>query len=205
MTGNQLTPQRKPRQHQSLRRLKQTRHLNRILSQNQNPDVDIPVPVPIGQRPEDYFGSNNDLYEQDLMNDLLPFLEANFSVRIDAAGRSIAGLSMGGGHAIDTGLKHVQAFSSIGAFSAATPQLIDEDLIARYPSLTGPNPAANKLKNVWIPIGASDFLLQRNEKFVEQLNADNVNHIFLKTSGGHEWKLWREYLPEFLKMSVGRP
>ncbi len=35
---------------------------------------------------------------------------------------------MGGGHAIDTGLKNADKFSSIAAFSAATPQLNDDDL-----------------------------------------------------------------------------
>jgi len=39
---------------------------------------------------------------------------------------------------------------------------------------------------------------------VEQLKLSNANHVFLKTSDGHEWKLWREYLPEFLKISVGK-
>lgn len=162
-----------------------------------------PVPVPYGQRPDDYFRSNNQLYERDLMQDLLPFLESKFPVRQDAAGRSIAGLSMGGGHALDTGLRNVSHFSCIGAFSAATPQLSDEDLTASYQSLKGPNPAANALKHLWIPIGETDFLLDRNEKFVAQLQAAGVRHEYTKTPGGHEWKVWREYLPRFLKMAAG--
>lgn len=44
-------------------------------------------------------GRNNDLYEQDITKDLLPFVEQKFHVRNDAAGRSIVGLSMGGGYA----------------------------------------------------------------------------------------------------------
>ncbi len=162
-----------------------------------------PVPVPFGQRPDEYFPENNDLYEKDVINDLLPFLEASFAVRSDAAGRSIVGLSMGGGHALDTGLKNVALFSSIGAFSAATPQMSNDELVAKYPSLKGPEPAANKLRHLWIPIGDSDFLLERNEKFVQQLTANNVKYVYKKTSGGHDWKLWRDYLPEFLRMAVG--
>ena len=163
-----------------------------------------PVPVPFGQRPDEYFPENNDLYEKDLINDLLPFVEASFAVRSDAAGRSVVGLSMGGGHALDTGLKNVGLFSSIGAFSAATPQMSDDELVSKYPSLKGPDAAANNLKNLWIPIGDKDFLLARNEKFVAQLTASNIKHVYKKTSGGHEWKLWRDYLPEFLKMAVGK-
>lgn len=163
-----------------------------------------PVSIEFGERPDSYFGRNNDLYEQDIAKDLLPFVDQKFHVRSDAAGRSIVGLSMGGGHALDTGLKNIDKFSSIGAFSAATPQLTKEELMKLYPSLSGSKPAANSLKHLWIPIGDKDFLLERNNKFVEQLKTAGVKHEYLKTEGGHEWKLWRDYLPQFLEMVVGK-
>ena len=163
-----------------------------------------PVPIEFGERPDNYFGRNNDLYEQDITKDLLPFVEQKFHVRSDAAGRSIVGLSMGGGHALDTGLKNIDKFSSIGAFSAATPQLTVEELMKQYPSLSGSEPAANSLKHLWIPIGDKDFLLERNDKFVEQLKTAGVEHEYLKTEGGHEWKLWRDYLPQFLENVDGK-
>ena len=163
-----------------------------------------PVPITLPERTSDYFHRNNDLYEKDLTKDLLPFVENHFRVRRDAPGRSIVGLSMGGGHAIDTGLKNVHLFSSIGAFSAATPELNTNDLLKLYPSLTGEKPAANGLKNFWIPIGTTDFLLERNDKFVEQLQKAGVTHAYKKTDGGHVWKLWRDYLPQFLEMAAGR-
>lgn len=162
-----------------------------------------PEPIQLSERPDDYFQHNNDLYEKDVMQDLLPFIEREFHVRTDAAGRSIVGLSMGGGHALDTGLRNIDRFSSIGAFSAATPQLDTPALLQQYPSLSGSEPAANALKHLWIPIGDKDFLLERNDKFVEQLRTAGVKHNYLKTEGGHEWKLWREYLPQFLEKVVG--
>lgn len=163
-----------------------------------------PVPIQFGDRPDNSFGRNNDLYEQDIMKDLLPFIDQKFHVRNDAAGRSIVGLSMGGGHALDTGLKNIDKFSSIGAFSAATPQLETEALMKQYSSLSGPEPAANSLKHLWIPIGDKDFLLERNHTFVEQLKTAGVNYDYLKTEGGHEWKLWRDYLPQFLEKVAGK-
>ena len=166
-----------------------------------------PVPPPFGERPQDYFVRNNDLYEQDITNDLLLFLESKFKVRTDVANRSIVGLSMGGGHAIDTGLKNIDKFSSIGAFSAAAPEaekdgVPKEDLPAKYPAMFGPNPSANQLKHFFIPIGDRDFLLERNQKFVAILKEQGVQHEFKRTIGGHEWKLWREYAAEFLQMVV---
>ena len=161
-----------------------------------------PIPPPYGARPDDYFVINNELYERDITQDLLPFLESKFSVRKDAAGRSLVGLSMGGGHAIDTGLKNIDSFSSIGAFSAAAPQADKEDLKTKYPAMFGQEPAANRLRNFWIPIGDKDFLLERNQKFVAILKEQGVQHEFSITGGDHEWKLWREYAAEFLRRVV---
>ena len=163
-----------------------------------------PEPIQLSERPDDYFQRNNDLYEKDITKDLLPYIEQRFNVRTDAAGRSIVGLSMGGGHALDTGLKNIDKFSSIGAFSAATPQLDAQALLQQYPALSGSEPAANTLKHLWIPIGEKDFLLERNDKFVEQLRTAGVKHDYIKTAGGHEWERWRDYLPEFLEKVLGK-
>ncbi len=163
-----------------------------------------PEPIQLSERPENYFQRNNDLYEKDITKDLLPYLEERFHVRTDAAGRSIVGLSMGGGHALDTGLRNIDKFSSIGAFSAATPELETPALLQQYPSLSGTDPVANTLRHLWIPIGDKDFLLERNDKFVEQLRTAGVKYDYVKTEGGHEWKLWRDYLPQFLEKVVAK-
>ena len=55
-----------------------------------------PVPPPFGHRADNYFTENNELYERDIIQDLIPFLEAKFKVRRNAGNRSIVGLSMGG-------------------------------------------------------------------------------------------------------------
>ena len=166
-----------------------------------------PVPPPFGrrsERPSDYGFRNHDLYENDIIKDLLPFVQENFRVKNDRAARSIVGLSMGGGHAIHVGLRNTDKFSSIGAFSAAAPVAETGDLSATYPALYGENPAANTLRNFWIPIGKKDFLLDRNESFTQLLKTQSINHKYTKTEGSHSWDVWRKYLPEFLEMVVGK-
>lgn len=162
-----------------------------------------PVPPPFGkrsERPKDYSARNNDLYEKDIVSDLLPYLESKFRIDPDVSARSIVGLSMGGGHAIHVGLRHTDKFNSIGAFSAAAPTAESGDLSATYPALYGQSPAANQLKNFWIPIGKNDFLLERNESFTKLLEEQSVSHKYTKTEGSHSWDVWRKYLPEFLAM-----
>lgn len=160
-----------------------------------------PVPVGADSRRAEYWQRNDALFREDVMNDLLPFLEDHFQVSDDAADRAVAGLSMGGGHAFSIGLSNPEKFSAVAAFSAAAPQLETEELLAAFPSLRGPDAPANRLELLWIPIGESDFLLDRNRKFVAQLKEQGVTHVYRESPGGHEWGLWRAFLPEFLEQS----
>jgi enterochelin esterase family protein len=108
---------------------------------------------------------------------------------------------MGGGHAFAIGLSHPEDFAAVAAFSAAAPQMETEALLAAFPSLKDPEPTANRLKLLWIPIGESDFLLARNRAFVAQLKEQGVKHVYRESPGGHEWGLWRAFLPEFLEQA----
>jgi enterochelin esterase-like enzyme len=54
-----------------------------------------------------------------LLDDLIPFMEANYSVRTDHLGRAMAGLSMGGGQTMNFALPDTANFAWIGGFSPA--------------------------------------------------------------------------------------
>lgn len=58
-------------------------------------------------------------FESDLLNDLIPYIEANYSVLTDREHRALAGLSMGGGQSLNMGLNNLDRFAWVGAFSAA--------------------------------------------------------------------------------------
>src|SRR5205085_278844 len=58
-------------------------------------------------------------FEDDLLKDILPYIEAHYPVQADAPHRAIAGLSMGGGQALRIGLKHLDTFTWVGGFSSA--------------------------------------------------------------------------------------
>lgn len=160
-----------------------------------------PVRVDDGSRRGDNRQRSDSLFRDDVMNDLLPFLEEHVRVSREPGDRALAGLSMGGGHALSIGLTNPETFSAVAAFSAAAPQAESEELLTLFPSLKGPEPAANSLKLLWIPIGESDFLLDRNRKFVAQLKEQGVKHVYRESQGGHEWGLWRAFLPEFLELA----
>jgi enterochelin esterase family protein len=160
-------------------------------------------PVPLSERNEsDYGQTNSDAMEEDVVTVLLPLVEQQYHVTTDARERAIAGLSMGGGHAITIGMSHPELFGSIGAFSSSTPS---GDLASDHPTWL---PSANRKQHdrtlFWIACGKDDSLLERNRQFNEQLNENNVAHLYVETPGNHRWGVWREYLPTFLEHFVGK-
>lgn len=58
-------------------------------------------------------------FEQDLLNDLIPFIEKKYNTHTDREHRAIAGLSMGGGQSLNFGLGNLDKFSWVGGFSSA--------------------------------------------------------------------------------------
>ena len=133
----------------------------------------------------------------DIVEDLLPLTEQHYHVTADPGRRAIVGLSMGGGHAIMGGMLHPDQFGWVGAFSAAAPE---GELSSTHPKLIqGVEDANRKRKLFWIACGVNDFLIERNREFNDQLNVHGVRHTYVETKGAHNWNVWRDYLPTFLK------
>jgi enterochelin esterase family protein len=137
------------------------------------------------------FGGNSTAFERDLLEDALPFVEANYRVTPEAASRAIVGLSMGGEQALRLGLNHLERFAWVGGFSAATPS---RDAIAG--ALDDASGTNTKLKLLWIACGKDDFLIKRNEEFVGWLKEKQIRHEWTLTEGNHSWPIWRGYLAQ---------
>ena len=135
-------------------------------------------------------------FEKDLLESVLPLVEANYRVLTDAQHRGIVGLSMGGGQSIGVGLGHFDRFAWVGAFSAAVSG--DDPVLAKLRS--SPAAANEKLKLLWIAIGKDDFLLARNRDFIKALDELKIRHSYRETEGRHAWGVWRSYLAEFLPL-----
>src|SRR5262249_10238544 len=57
-------------------------------------------------------------FEDDLLKDIIPYVESHYPVKADREHRAVAGLSMGGRQSLSIGLKHLDQFAWVGAFSA---------------------------------------------------------------------------------------
>ncbi len=131
-------------------------------------------------------------FQRDLLEDVVPFVEANYRVKADRLNRAIIGLSMGGGQSLTIGLGHLDQFAWIGGMSAGLRNA------EASVSTALKDPQINeKLKLLWIAIGKDDQLLKQNEQMEKVLQAHQVRHIYKVTEGNHSWPVWRKYLAEF--------
>ena len=133
-------------------------------------------------------------FEQDLLNDLIPYVEKNFPVLTDRENRAIAGLSMGGGQSLNFGLGNLDKFAWVGGFSSAPNTKVPEELIP------DPEKAKELLKVLWISCGDEDGLLGFSSRTHEYLVEKDVPHIYYLETGGHDFKVWKNGLYMFSQL-----
>jgi enterochelin esterase-like enzyme len=127
-------------------------------------------------------------FEQDLLKDLIPFIESKYSTKTDRQSRALAGLSMGGGQSLNFGLGHLDTFAWIGGFSSAPNTKSPEQLVP------DPAEATRMLKLLWISGGDHDGLLNIGQRTHAYLKEKNVPHIWHLDSGGHDFNVWKNDL-----------
>ena len=92
-----------------------------------------------------------DAFENDLLKDVMPYAEKFYRISGKADDRAIAGLSMGGGQSLSIGLRHLDTFHAVGAFSAGGRTQNFEE---QYKDLLADPVASNKrLKVFYIACG----------------------------------------------------
>ncbi len=133
-------------------------------------------------------------FGEDLVSDIIPYIEAKYRVRRDPEHRALAGLSMGGFQTLDIGVSRQDLFGWIGIFSGGINETYGQTHGAFLEQ------ANENLKLFWIGIGKTDFLRERNENLLTLLREKKVEHTFRLSEGGHTWKNWRAYLYEFAQM-----
>jgi enterochelin esterase-like enzyme len=149
-------------------------------------------------------------FEDVVVHDLLPAIDAAYRTIPDREHRALAGLSMGGMQALRIGLHHLDEFTWIASFSG--PFLRSTDPAAQVlPSMLGPldtktayggafaDPAKlnARLRLLWIGVGTAepDLFHQSIGGAVETLRQSGVQLTWFESQGtAHEWQTWRRDL-----------
>ncbi|MCX7046492.1 MAG: alpha/beta hydrolase-fold protein [Candidatus Sumerlaeota bacterium] len=137
------------------------------------------------------------LFEADLLNDVIPLVEAKYRVIADSDHRAIAGLSMGGAQAASIGLNHPELFGYVGVWSAG---LAREPDTAYKRLIDNAETSRKNLKLLWIGCGQQDKGFARAEDLTKWMTEHGVKNTWRPSEGAHEWPVWRMYLGEFLSL-----
>jgi enterochelin esterase family protein len=156
--------------------------------------------VPFGSARE-VQAKNTPLFQDYLVREIMPWVDASYRTARGRENRAIAGLSMGGGQAFNVGFGRLDLFSALGVFSASG----GADLAARFKEqLADPRGTNSKLKILWIAMGKQDGGYQRAKQFADELRKSQIKHEFVETEGGHVWAVWRWALSEFTPLLFRR-
>jgi enterochelin esterase-like enzyme len=137
-------------------------------------------------------------FERDLLDDLIPFVQANYRVFADREHRALAGLSMGGSLTINIGPRHLDLFSRLAVFSASA----GNDPATTLKSLA-PKTANTQLKLFWLGIGTEDPGFVNAKKTDDYLTSAGIKHTFRTIPGAHTWIVWRRFLNEVAPQMFG--
>jgi enterochelin esterase-like enzyme len=133
-------------------------------------------------------------FENDLLNDLIPFIENNYPVIKDRAHRAIAGLSMGGGQSLNFGLGNLDKFAWVGGFSSAPNTKPPQEL------MPNPEEAKEKLKLLWLSCGDKDRLINFSKRTSDYMKENGVPHIYEIYDGDHDFEVWKTSLFRFSQL-----
>jgi enterochelin esterase-like enzyme len=131
-----------------------------------------------------------------LVEELIPYIDANFRTLTDQAHRAMAGLSMGGMETKTITLANLDKFSHIGLFSGGTFSLDD---INKTPGFK------DKVRLVFVSFGSRELGGGRPNFFggdpkanAEALKRAGINSVFyVSPETAHEFLSWRRSLREF--------
>ena len=145
----------------------------------------------------DFWAKNQAAADEELFHDIIPFIQTRYNISDEPRERAIAGLSMGGLQAMETGIAHLGYFSWIGAFSPGPLSVLGDEF---KNALKDPNKINENLRLFEIVIGDNDFMTgPATHQFENQLRALNIQHVYTVMPGTHSMFVWRPALSNFLQ------
>jgi len=143
-----------------------------------------------------------DRFADELLNNIIPYVEKNYRVLTNGENRAIAGLSMGGGQTLRVAPANPEKFAYVGVWSAGVnPQTTADFEKRNAPFFESPEKTNKMLKLFWIGVGEKDTLANTGAKnLAEVLNTHGIKAQFHETEGGHTWINWRHYLNDYAQL-----
>jgi enterochelin esterase-like enzyme len=141
-------------------------------------------------------------FEKILIDELIPFIDANYRTLTDQPHRAMAGLSMGGMQTRQITLANLKLFSHIGIFSGGSISMEDVNNTSGF---------KEKVKLVFVSFGSRElenrggggrgpFGGDPKANSAALKEAGINSHFYVSPLTAHEWQSWRRSLHEFASL-----
>ena len=151
-------------------------------------------------------------FEDVVVHDLVPAIDAAYRTIPDREHRAMAGLSMGGMQTLFISLHHLDMFAYLGSFSGPIVRDLDSDRLLETPpppfetktdyegAFSNPSAFNSRVKLLWLGVGTEE-----SESFragiggaARALQIAGVRLVYFESKGtAHEWQTWRRDLYDF--------
>ena len=156
------------------------------------------IVLPYGN-PSKYFPAGTrimgDYFTKDFLNDLMPYVEANYRTLADRDHRGIGGFSRGGNQGLGLGLSNLDKFSYLCSYSSFT----STNIPGVFENSADTN---SKIHLFWLGVGTDDFLYGNAKDFMNHLDLNGIRNVkeFTTDKHGHTWMNARYFLYKTLPL-----
>jgi enterochelin esterase-like enzyme len=146
------------------------------------------------------------VFEDVMINEIIPMIDTKFRTISDREHRAIAGLSMGANQTMRIAVNHLDKFAYYGGFSGTSnyPSSDEIDPVAFLGGKFNDAKAINKqLKVLWLGLGTKEPnpFPSSIGAFRAMLDKQGIKHVFYESKGtAHEWLTWRRSLHQYASL-----
>ena len=136
-----------------------------------------------------------DLFSQDLIQDLMPYVESHYRTIADRDHRAIGGFSRGGNQGLMNGLMNLDKFSYLCSYSSFTSTTL--------PKVYDNADETNQMIHLfWLGVGTDDFLYGTARDYMEFLDQKGIRAVKEYTTDkfGHTWMNAKYFLDKTLRL-----
>ncbi len=135
-------------------------------------------------------------WEGVVVNELIPYIDANYRTLAQRDDRAIGGISRGGVWSLEIAFRHPDLFSSVGAHSAA---LGVNDADAGVDPLNLVTTAPIDTLRIYLDSGTSDWTRDTTAQIAKQLDARHIPYTFILSPGDHLDSYWSSQVEAYLR------
>lgn len=139
-----------------------------------------------------------DGFTKDVINDVIPFVDANYPTLTDSKNRAVAGFSVGGGQTLNIGLTNTDKFAYVCSYAPYTEMPEFKSIFTNW------SPDADqinkRLKLFTIYDGYDDFTFESAKKNIAMFEGKNLKVQTKFFPGSHTWMNCKIYLTNTLQL-----